>query len=135
MKTILLSGLLSIAIFAANAQAIGSVKKIQAQVSAPNTAFRVSTNPNGFELQDKIENQLTLFPNPASAYFTLQFTKPVSNSTLQLIDMNGRILLTKYISGTVVKVETSGFSQGVYFYSIKNSKGESIYTGKVQLIK
>ncbi|MBI1228310.1 MAG: T9SS type A sorting domain-containing protein [Bacteroidetes bacterium] len=76
---------------------------------------------------------LKVFPNPASESVT--FTLPIylgENSSFQLQDQLGKLVLNQPVSGNQFRFERMGMASGIYFYSIKND-GMSIYSGKVIL--
>ncbi|HKC69320.1 MAG TPA: PKD domain-containing protein, partial [Bacteroidia bacterium] len=61
------------------------------------------------------EVELALYPNPSNGYFTIQ--AGAQPQTLQVLDLNGNLVLTQTISGTTV-VDASSLTNGVYNLSI-----------------
>ncbi len=70
---------------------------------------------------------LSVFPNPTSESFTLQATKLVSETTISLYDIQGKLLISKKIlpqNGTLT-VDVSSLENGVYFVKV-SSEGKSV---------
>jgi hypothetical protein len=70
---------------------------------------------------------LSAFPNPTSESFTLQATKLVSETTISLYDIQGKLLISKKIlpqNGTLT-VDVSSLENGVYFVKV-SSEGKSV---------
>ncbi|MFM7014777.1 MAG: M1 family aminopeptidase [Bacteroidota bacterium] len=78
---------------------------------------------NSIALSQKQENiahlYFSIIPNPATDYININFNQLQNNFTLQLIDMNGKMLLTEnYFEAKEVNLSTSSLSSGVYFIKI-----------------
>ncbi|HLT49061.1 MAG TPA: T9SS type A sorting domain-containing protein, partial [Aequorivita sp.] len=70
---------------------------------------------------------LSVFPNPTSESFTVQATKLVSETTISLYDIQGKLLISKKIlpqNGTLT-VDVSSLENGVYFVKV-SSEGKSV---------
>ena len=76
------------------------------------------------------------YPNPAPD----QVFIPVKNLNLnfgniEIVDMQGRLMMNKCISEKeVAKIDISTFSNGLYFYNIKNDTGKKVERGKFSKI-
>ncbi len=69
---------------------------------------------------------ISVYPNPASDYFTIEETK---KSTLEIIDPLGRTLVTETINQGKNIVNTTTLPNGIYFIQLKNS--QRIAFGKI----
>lgn len=68
-------------------------------------------------------NHLTVYPNPAnnSIFVRLNNINTVEENTISLIDVTGKILLTKKTNNTgVIEIDTQNLSNGVYFVQLTN---------------
>ena len=81
-----------------------------------NTTFQVLSNP-GFE----VDNSIAIYPNPAN-----DFVNITSNNTIksvQLYDVQGRLLQTQIIDEVQTAINISEKSNGIYFLKITSEKG------------
>ena len=81
-----------------------------------NTTFQLLSNP-GFEL----DNSISIYPNPAN-----EFVNITSNNTIksvQLYDVQGRLLQTQIIDEVQTAINISEKSNGIYFLKITSEKG------------
>jgi uncharacterized repeat protein (TIGR01451 family) len=63
--------------------------------------------------------QFTLYPNPTQQQFTVTTAQP--NQTLQIFDVEGRIVFTQNIIGTATTVNISNMYSGVYVVGFSNT--------------
>ena len=78
-------------------------------------------------IDEKSIANLKTFPNPASDILTISFTNGVPNNTLELYDMQGR-LVKELFSGKIAgefseSYSVSDLSPGIYILNIQNEKG------------
>jgi hypothetical protein len=72
---------------------------------------------------------LKIWPNPAKDIITVEW--PLANGVageLCIVDVNGRIVLNKTVSGSTVQINISQFPDAVYFVKLKTAGGS--YSGK-----
>jgi len=76
--------------------------------------------------------QVIASPNPVSdnATFTLQNVQP-GKYTLRLLDVNGRVLITKEINTVKELVSLETLYSGIYIYQLLDSQNHVLATGKV----
>ncbi len=81
----------------------------------------VQDNPN---IVNQISNEISLkiYPNPTSTEITVVMSKPNEGSILNLKNVLGQTLLTKYISSTETKIDLSFFASGVYVLEVKSGE-------------
>jgi uncharacterized protein (DUF1501 family) len=79
-------------------------------------------------IQSKINEQSYLdnFPNPASDYTVIRFKIPASETSICLFDNSGKeisVVLNefKHEGNYELKIDTSGLSQGNYYYQLRNN--------------
>ena len=90
------------------------------------TTTLMTTRPIGIEEQTGIEEQATikLFPNPADEATTLEATLAEGTYTIEVIDLNGRTVLTQDVDALVTglnqfKVNVSGLGNGMYVIGLQ----------------
>ncbi|MFN3315903.1 MAG: GEVED domain-containing protein, partial [Raineya sp.] len=68
--------------------------------------------------------EVKLYPNPANSgtKITLQLSREVENTTIQILDMSGKVVRKETISGATYDVSTEGFGKGIYIIQVDNGK-------------
>ena len=92
-------------------------------------------NQNGLSTNELENSIVKVYPNPASS--ELHFDLPMENSNvkwkIQLLDLNGRILLsTEHSKSDSQVVNVSSFERGYYILAI-SSENEYFYSNKIIL--
>ena len=68
--------------------------------------------------------EVSIAPNPASGYFTIQLPMRIlSNATLTLRDLNGRVVSTRQATSDQQRMETSSLPNGTYLLEVRASEG------------
>lgn len=72
------------------------------------------------------------FPNPANKEINITRDKlDFNNALIEIFDFQGKLISQKLVRAKdVVKIDTSTFSDGFYFYAIKNEDGKMMANGK-----
>ncbi len=87
----------------------------------------------------KLQNitSLKLSPNPAFDLVKVQFVALESNAKLFLSDVSGKLLYSSDLDSNATEqvIDLQQFNTGVYFISLLNSKGQSIKTQKLFIVK
>lgn len=78
--------------------------------------------------------QVQVFPNPASNAVNF-ITASDAAQSLEVYDLNGRLVKTEAINGLATTIFVNEFDQGVYLYMLKDYNGELIHTGKLSVIR
>ena len=80
--------------------------------------YGMSTSFNELEV---LENGLTLFPNPNSGTFTLNFSKPIEDGVLNIFNTSGQVILKQNLHRSVDKmtIDLSGQISGFYYLTFK----------------
>jgi sugar lactone lactonase YvrE len=76
-------------------------------------------------------NQLNIYPNPAQNNFTIE-TNANEKQTLQLFDVNGKLVLTQNIIDKTT-IDVGNLNAGVYSLNITNS--QAVLTKKLVIVK
>jgi hypothetical protein len=88
----------------------------------------VSTGLNNVENKN---NSFSVVPNPASDYLNFTSSNPINTAVnISVTDESGRLAGTYTMTGAELKVNTSAFAAGVYFYKIANNNGQVVAEGK-----
>ncbi len=82
--------------------------------------FVVATPTTGINEINKINSTVKVYPNPVSDVLVVD--SKIENSSLQLLDVNGAIALSKNIKSGLNKIDVKEIAAGNYFYKISNDK-------------
>jgi hypothetical protein len=69
-------------------------------------------------LTDLTNVQVGLVPNPTNGVFAVQFNSEVANATIQVTDMNGKVLFQQVMNGTNLEVSNLSLSTGAYLVHV-----------------
>ncbi|HMK07196.1 MAG TPA: T9SS type A sorting domain-containing protein, partial [Flavobacterium sp.] len=72
----------------------------------------------------KKDNSVTIYPNPATDNFTVKANSKIKS--IQLFDVQGRIVATYLAGDSQAKTNISQFSKGIYFVKVTTQDGTSI---------
>lgn len=75
-------------------------------------------------IEEEVGNNFKLYPNPASGYINIEFSKNMKDSKLFISDLTGRVILTHVLNGkNATKLDVSTLSGGVYMVAISDENG------------
>ena len=83
-------------------------------------------NPNALLSVNSIDENRSflLYPNPNNGYFTLSVSKVLTNSTLNIYNMSGVLLMSRgSLSGNDVGIDISNYTNGLYILEIIDNFG------------
>ena len=71
-------------------------------------------------IETAVQNQFTIYPNPTSSDFTVEFKLGLNNATLKVFSAEGKLVCHQNLkSGNqAIKVSTEGWSKGIYFIKV-----------------
>lgn len=95
----------------------------------PRQVQYATTTVNNLLSSDFIKNNFSIYPNPTNSLLFIDFTE-FSNISVQVLDLNGRIILSKSATSSTT-LDTSNLSSGLYLIKINSEKG----TGTMKIIK
>jgi hypothetical protein len=75
------------------------------------------------------DNSINIYPNPAVSFVTINSDSTINS--IQLYDVQGRLLQTKIENQTEVTFDISNQSNGIYFFKIQSDNGVKV----IKLIK
>jgi len=64
-----------------------------------------------------------LYPNPASDFVNIEFSQAYQKALFQLMDVGGKVILEKQLSGNYQSINISSVPAGTYVYRICNEDG------------
>jgi hypothetical protein len=118
--------------------AFGDYKIEPEDVTDPSTFFnfyiaRKSIRTRGSIPTEKIDNDVTIYPNPANGYFKVDFQQDSGSKELYVYDPLGREVLYQMTEEENLVVNVSGLASGSYIVNISTSTGS--YTKKLLISK
>lgn len=88
------------------------------------------SNTTGINELSKVE--VKVYPNPTSGL--LNFNN-VDNSTINILDITGKTLKTFKTITNNISVNLNSFANGLYFYNVTNSEGNTVATNRFVIAK
>lgn len=95
-----------------------------------NSYFNVSTTGSAQSIE--ANNGLMVYPNPATHSFYINgFDFDLSNASLIVTDINGRVVVEKYSLSGLAQIEIAHLKQGMYFVQLQQDG--KLYQKKLQV--
>ena len=66
-----------------------------------------------------------IYPNPAQNELTLLWPSSKNYTSIQILDLNGRLVKSEYTSSSPQSINTSHLENGVYFIYLTHLNGNS----------
>jgi hypothetical protein len=79
-------------------------------------------------LDEANNGSFEVYPNPANDEFSIKLNSN-SNASVDLLDLNGKIVKSFSFNGTSTKINTANLNDGIYFIRLNN--GKNILTKKI----
>ena len=89
--------------------------------------------PVGIEDYSPDGLSFNMYPNPAGDWLTLQFQKYFSRDEIKICDVTGRDIYSGHLTSEFTKLNTSHFSDGIYFIQLIRT-GTEMNTATKKLI-
>ncbi|MFI5204769.1 MAG: T9SS type A sorting domain-containing protein [Flavobacteriales bacterium] len=72
------------------------------------------------------------YPNPANALYTIEFSETVTNATVKVFDITGKIFSTLSFSNTNrLPIDVSGFTQGMYYIRVETNEQNQTFSVQI----
>jgi hypothetical protein len=78
---------------------------------------------------DKSKDDLYIYPNPSTGHLTVSIPGGSFHNTLNIISLDGKVILTKEFSGSAISLDLVNLPKGMYLIEVRNKFHFS--TGKV----
>lgn len=95
-------------------------------------AYFVRFGPERLATESRENSKFVLYPNPNTGRFTISLPEKVSEGTIEIQDLLGRILKVEKIQSTEVEITLENLPRGIYLAKIK-SAGKVVDTKKVMV--
>jgi len=90
-----------------------------------------STLPSSVNEDVYTNNNITVFPNPATDVVTVLVKDSKGNATIALFDATGRQVSSSTLTANQTAISTNGLTNGLYLYRVAAANGTLLKTGKV----
>jgi len=80
---------------------------------------------------EDLTNTINVYPNPTSGMVTMNFGKEITNGKVELIDAQGRVVLTNEVNGKNHTLDISSFAKGIYTVVLIDEKASQ----QIRIIK
>jgi hypothetical protein len=78
--------------------------------------------PNTASLDDYSINEIVIYPNPASNEIHIKVSNEKIGETYCLIDLYGKVVMTKAIDSTDLNIDTKRLTDGIYYFNVGSFK-------------
>ncbi len=106
-------------------------ENLEFTVAADGTVTGVVTYDLPLNVQDFMNNNISMFPNPVKEVVTLRSDNVMSE--IRVMDMSGRVVYSGNVVSEEHQINVRSFESGIYFVQIITADG--IFTGKLQVQK
>ena len=79
-------------------------------------------------------HNLIVYPNPSNNYLNISLDEGVSNSSIQIYNMNGQLLLSRALNSNTIRIDVSDFINSLYFVHQLDGAGKIIASTKFMKI-
>ena len=84
---------------------------VSAYVGADFTTTDGQQGIDGADMADAI----SLYPNPASTMVTLRVGEQMVGSTVSIVDVNGRVVMSETLASETLTIDLNDVAKGAYF--------------------
>jgi len=82
-------------------------------------------------VQENTLSTMSVYPNPSKDFVNVQLTEDVNNATVVVYAMDGSIVSTKVVTGSLFTVDVQDFANGIYMVEVRDNNN----TGVIKIIK
>ena len=93
--------------------------------------------PAPCNLTSVVENQsqeISLYPNPANSYITIDIPATYNKSTLHIMNTQGQLVYSQIVVAGVQNIQLDNIANGLYMVTIQ-ADGKRVYTYKIVVEK
>lgn len=94
--------------------------KTDAHIIKVNSKGLITGNPNNSTIEIK---EALVFPNPGTDYLKVRIAAQYQQSTFDLFDLNGKLILSEEIQGKGKQISTTFLPSGTYIFKIHSKDG------------
>ena len=90
------------------------------------SAWTISSIFTTIGLNEYLQSQVVLYPNPAKEIVNVQCTMnnvPMDGAEIEVLDVYGKLLQTLKVSSEITQINVSGLADGMYFVRVTMSEG------------
>ena len=69
---------------------------------------------------------MSIYPNPSNGNFNIDFGADLTNATIEIIDLTGKVVYTQSVSWNVTNISVSELASGNYIIKVTSDQGNSI---------
>lgn len=103
----------------ANGTAVVKATSVEDNTKYDEIEITVDISSVGLEL---LENNISVYPNPATDYVNISFDQQFATISIQLIDLNGKeVLATRYSATDLIRIDCSTLPVGIYQLMIQTT--------------
>ena len=84
-------------------------------------------------VEELSKNEVNVYPNPTTG--VLNFNLNVNNASINIIDITGKTLKSVHTNSNNFSMNLNTFSNGLYFYNVIDSEGNTIATNRFVIAK
>jgi hypothetical protein len=76
--------------------------------------------------ETKASNDISVYPNPTSGNFTVELNQFDGSATIEIVDVQGRIVMTKFATLNKIEFTTDTFLSGLYIVRVSTDKASTV---------
>lgn len=80
----------------------------------------------GTEITQSNYGVFSVYPNPFTDFIVIRFPDDITTCGIEITDIRGKLVLQKEVETSVVKVDLSGYDNGIYLISVKSEKSVQV---------
>ena len=102
---------------------VNSTEENQAQRGSAGTEDKLEKAKLVSSVTDvlKQENLIAVYPNPVANFVIIKREDSITDATVNIIDINGKIAISEELKININKINTSNLEPGIYLLSIKSN--------------
>jgi len=86
-------------------------------------------------VEDLNNRTIDVYPNPASTYIIVYNYRDITNRTIEIVDLNGKIISRQKITGIASRIETGSIPNGLYVLKVVDEKSRVLRVEKIIIQK